>query len=125
MHITLKDKKTSDAIFVSIATDGSKNTVLLVTGEIKSEEDSTFDIIDIKKLSGKPTSLRLDGTVFMVESGLKVLLKYRDKPFVLPLEGRSKVDLEWISGLVGHEIDLVFKGVGSFFIVLDISKVGV
>ena len=61
----------------------------------------------------------------MVESGLKVFIKYRNQPYILPLEGRSKIDLGWVGGLVGHEIDLVFKGKGSFFIVLDVSKMGV
>jgi hypothetical protein len=125
MHKTLLHKKTKDSISITLVSDGGKNTVLLVTGTILSEDDSVFDIIDLKHLSGSPTSLRLDGTVFLVESGLKVLLQYRDQPAVLPLEGRSKIDLGWIGGLIGHEIDLVFKGVGSFFIVLDISKMGV
>jgi hypothetical protein len=53
------------------------------------------------------------------------MVNYRNQPYVLPLEGRSKIDLGWVGGLTGHEIDLVFKGVGSFFIVLDISKMGV
>ena len=125
MPTTLVHKKTKDKITVSIVSDGGKNTVYLVTGKIDHEEDSTFDIIDATKLSGKPTSVRLDSIVFMVESGLKVLLNYRDQPYTLPLEGRSKVDLSWVGGLIGHEIDLVFKGVGSFFIVLDVSKMGV
>lgn len=125
MHTNLTDKATKDSITVSIVSDGIKNTVLLISGDIKHEQDSVFDVVDLKKLSGNPAGLRLDGTVFMVESGLKVILRYRDQPFILPLEGRSKVDLGWVSGLVGHQIDLVFKGVGSFFIVLDISKMGV
>lgn len=125
MPTTLVHKKTKDKITVSIVSDGGKNTVYLVTGKIDHEEDSTFDIIDVTKLAGKPTSVRLDSIVFMVESGLKVLLNYRNQPYTLPLEGRSKVDLSWVGGLIGHEIDLVFKGVGSFFIVLDVSKMGV
>jgi hypothetical protein len=125
MHTKLLHKSTEDSITTSIVSDGGKNCVLLVTGTIKSEDDSVFDIIDTQKLSNNPTNIRLDSIVFMVETGLKVMLNYRDQPFVLPLEGRSKVDLGWVGGIVGREIDFVCKGVGSFFIVLDISKMGV
>jgi len=125
MHTKLVHKGTKDSINVSIVSDGGKNTVLLVSGTIVSENDSVFDVVDISKLSGKPTNTRLDSVVFMVESGLKVMINYRSQPYILPLEGRSKVDLSWVGGLIGHELDMVFKGVGSFFIVLDISKMGV
>jgi hypothetical protein len=125
MHNTLVHEETKDSITVSIVSDGGKNTVLLVSGDIKHEDDSVFNAIDVSRLAGKPTNVRLDSTVFMVESGLKVFIKYRNQPYVLPLEGRSKIDLGWVGGLVGHEIALVFKGVGSFFIVLDVSKMGV
>ena len=125
MHNKLVHKETGDSISVTIASDGGKNTVLLVTGTILHEGDSSFDIIDTSVLTGKPTGLRLDSMVFLVESGLKVMLKYRDQPHIVPLEGRGRVDLDWIGGLIGHDLDLVCKGVGSFFIVLDISKMGV
>ena len=61
----------------------------------------------------------------MIETGLRVLVDYRNQPYVLPLEGRSKIDLGWVGGITGHEVDLVFKGTGSFFSVLDVSKMGV
>jgi hypothetical protein len=125
MHTKLVHEETQDVINVSIANDGGKNTVFLVTGVIKSEDDSVFDIIDTSRLSGNPTNIRLDSTVFMIESGLKVFITYRNQPYVLPLEGRSKIDLGWVGGITGHEVDLVFKGTGSFFIVLDVSKMGV
>ena len=125
MHTKLVHKSTKDSINVSIVSDGGKNTVLLVSGKIESENDSVFDVIDISKLSGKPTNTRLDSVVFMVESGLKIMVNYRNQPYTLPLEGRSKIDLGWVGGLIGHEIDMVFRGTGSFFIVLDISKMGV
>jgi len=125
MHAKLVHEATEDSINVSIVSDGGKNTVFLVTGTINSPEDSVFDIIDVARLAGKPSSVRLDSLVFMVESGLKVQVNYRNQPYVLPLEGRSKIDLSWVGGLIGHEIDMVFKGTGSFFIVLDISKMGV
>lgn len=125
MHKKLVDKKTKDSISVSIVSDGGKNTVLLVTGTIKHEDDSIFDIIDTARLSGNPPNLRLDGTAFMVESGLKVIMSYRDQPFILPIEGRGKTELGWVGGIIGKEIDMTFKGTGSFFIVLDISKMGV
>jgi len=125
LHSKLVHEATQDSINVSIVSDGGKNTVFLVTGTIKHEDDSVFDIININKLAGNPSNIRLDATVFMVETGLRVLLTYRNQPFVLPLEGRSKIDLGWVSGLIGHEIDMIFKGTGSFFIVLDVSKMGV
>jgi hypothetical protein len=125
MHRKLVHEETQDVINVSIANDGGKNTVFLVTGVIKNESDSVFDIIDTSRLSGNPTNIRLDSTVFMIESGLKVFITYRNQPYVLPLEGRSKIDLGWVGGITGHEVDLVFKGTGSFFIVLDVSKMGV
>ena len=125
MHTKLVHEATEDSITVSIVSDGGKNTVFLVTGIISSPEDSVFDIIDVARLGGKPSNVRLDSLVFMVESGLKVQINYRNQPYVLPLEGRSKIDLGWVGGLIGHEIDMVFKGTGSFFIVLDIRKMGV
>jgi hypothetical protein len=125
VHTELLHSATGDKINVSIVSDGGKNTVFLVTGVITSEDDSVFDIIDVKNLAGSPTNIRLDSTVFMVETGLKVIVTYRNQPYVLPLEGRSKVDLGWVGGITGHEIDMVFKGTGSFFIVLDVSKLGV
>jgi len=125
MHAKLVHQETKDSINVSIVSDGGKNTVFLVTGTIVHPDDSVFDIIDVTRLAGKPSNIRLDSIVFMVESGLKVQVNYRDQPYVLPLEGRSKVDLGWVGGLIGHEIDMIFKGTGSFFIVLDISKMGV
>lgn len=125
MHNTLVHEGTGDSVTVSIVSDGGKNTVFLVSGTIKHENDSVFNAIDVSRLSGNPSNVRLDSLVFMVETGLRVMVNYRNQPYVLPLEGRSKIDLGWVGGLTGHEIDLVFKGVGSFFIVLDISKMGV
>ena len=125
MHRELVHKDTGDKITVSIVSDGGKNTVFLLSGVIKNEKDSVFDPIEISRLAGNPTNVRLDSIVFMIETGLRVLVDYRNQPYVLPLEGRSKIDLGWVGGLIGHEIDMVFKGTGSFFIVLDISKMGV
>ena len=124
-HTKLVHKKTKDSVNISVVSDGPKNTVYLVSGTIEHEDDSVFDIIDVTQLSGKPTNIRLDGLLFSVETGLRVLLKYRDQSFVIPLEGRSKMDLGWVGGLTGHEIDMVCKGTGSFFLVIDISKMGV
>jgi len=125
MHNTLVHEETKDSVTVSIISDGSKNTVFLVTGTIKHEDDSVFDIINTSRLSGNPPNLRLDGTAFMVETGLKVIMSYRDQPFILPIEGRGKTELGWVGGIIGREIDMTFKGTGSFFIVLDVSKMGV
>lgn len=125
MHSTLVHEGTGDSVTVSIVSDGGKNTVFLVSGTIKHENDSVFNAIDVSRLSGNPSNVRLDSLVFMIETGLRVMVNYRNQPYVLPLEGRSKIDLGWVGGLTGHEINLVFKGTGSFFIVLDISKMGV
>lgn len=125
MHTKLSHKKTGDSITSTIISDGGKNTVYLVSGTIKKEEDSVFDIVDTSRLAGNPSSIRIDGLLFTIESGLKVFLKYRDQPYIIPLEGRSKMDLGWIGGIQGHEIDMICKGTGSFFIVLDVSKMGV
>jgi hypothetical protein len=93
MHHALVHKSTKDSITVTTVSDGSKNCVLLVTGTIASDKDSVFDIIDTTKLANNPTNIRMDSIVFMVETGLKIMVRYRDQPFVLPLEGRSKIDL--------------------------------
>lgn len=125
MHTKLNHKETGDSITTTIISDGGKNTVYLISGSIEKENDSVFDIVNTSKLSGNPKSIRIDSLLFTIESGLKVFLKYRDQPYIIPLEGRSKIDLGWVGGVQGHEIDMVCKGVGSFFIVLDVSKMGV
>ena len=48
MHTQLVHEATKDRINVSITSDGGKNTVYLVTGTILHEDDSVFDIINIK-----------------------------------------------------------------------------
>jgi len=125
MHLTLTHEETEDKITSTIVSDGMKNTVFLVSGTIDHEDDSVFDIIDLSRLAGSPSSIRMDGLLFTIESGLKLLLKYRNQPYVLPLEGRSKIDLGWVGGVTGHQIDLVCKGKGAFFLVVDVSKMGV
>lgn len=125
MHTEILHKETGDSIASTIVSDGGKNAVYLISGEIKHEDDSVFDIINTTKLSGNPTSIRIDGLWFAVESGLKVFLKYRDHPYIIPLEGRSRIDLDWIGGIQGHNIDMVCRGTGTFFLVVDISKMGV
>ena len=125
MHEQLTHLDTGDTITTTVVSDGGKNTVLLVSGTINHEEDSVFDIIDLKRLAGNPKSIRLDSISYLVESGLKCILKYRDHPYVFPVEGRGKFDLGVAGGIQGHEIDLVLKGTGTFFLVLDLSKMGV
>ena len=125
MHTKLLHKSTKDSVTTTIVSDGGKNTVYLVSGTIAHEDDSVFDIIDVSKLSGSPTGIRMDGLLFTIESGLKLILKYRNQPYVIPLEGRSKIDLGWVGGVTGHEVDLICKGTGSFFLVIDVSKMGV
>jgi hypothetical protein len=124
LHRVLAHEETGDSITSTIVSDGVKNTVYLVSGTIKSEDDSVFDLIDTTRLEGKPRGLRIDGLMFTVESGLKLFLKYRDQPYIIPLEGRTKLDLGWVGGIQGHEIDMICQGTGSFFLVIDISKMG-
>jgi hypothetical protein len=79
MHTQLVHKATQDRINVSITSDGGKNTVYLVTGTILHEDDSVFDIINIKKLAGNPTNIRLDSILFMVEKDLKVFESIKNR----------------------------------------------
>jgi hypothetical protein len=125
MHNTLKDETTADTITVSKQLDGNKNTVVVLSGTIKDKRDSTFKVINVEDLCGRPTGLRLDNIIFVIETGLKVHLSYEDVPYILPLEGRGKCELDPIGGLAGHKVKCTFKGIGAFFISLDISKLGV
>ena len=125
MYTVLNDEATGDSITITKQMDGSKNTVLVVSGNIENEFDSVFSIIDLTTLVGTPTSLRLDNCAFLLESGLKCKITYKDMPYFIPLEGRGKLELDPFGGLAGHEIDMTLEGTGMFFIVLDISKLGV
>mgnify|MGYP006279184719 CR=1 FL=1 len=124
-HTVLNHEDTGDSIHCSICSDGVMSATYQLTGEINAEEDSLFYFCDLQKLAGNPKTVRLDGIQFFIESGLKVIIKYRDQPHILPLEGRGKQQFEWIGGLLGHDIELVCKGTGSFFIIFDVSKIGV
>ena len=121
----IEHKETGDVISATVVQDGGKNAVYLLTGTIKSEDDSVFSIFDLAHLKPQPTNMRLDSIQFAVESGLKAIIQYENKPHAVPLEARGKIDLNWFGGLTGHEMSITFKGVGSFLIVLDISKMGV
>ena len=79
------DEVTEDRIHMHITNDGPRNTTIVYSGTIKHEDDSTFSIIDTSKLQGNPSNLRLDGLTFMVESGLKCILQYKDRPYVIPV----------------------------------------
>ena len=125
MPQTLTHLETKDSISITTPSDGGKNIVYIITGTIEHEDDSLFDIFDMSKLEGSPPTIRLDGLLYAIESGLKLFLRYRDMSYIIPLEGRNKMDLEWVGGLLGHEVDLVCKGTGSFFLVIDCSKMGV
>lgn len=125
MHKVLQDKLTEDSITVTKQMDGGRNTVLVISGNIQHKDDSTYSVVDLTDLAGSPTSMRLDNCAFVIESGLKCILTYRDMPYCIPLEGRGKVELDAFGGIAGHEIDMTLKGTGMFFIVLDISKLGV
>ena len=58
MRKTLIDEVTQDGITITKTMDGGKNTVLAISGQIKDERDSTYDIVDIHDLLGNPKSLR-------------------------------------------------------------------
>jgi hypothetical protein len=125
MNTTLIHKETKDSITICKVNDGSKTSIFVVSGEINHENDSVFNIINVSELSGKPNNVRLDSIIFSIESGLKAIVSYRNQPYTIPFEGRGKIDLETVGGLVGHEINLILKGTGSFFMVFDVSKMGV
>ena len=120
----LNHEETKDSISRTLISDGPKSTVFQVSGTIANEKDSTFDLLDLDMLEGNPKGMKLDTLVFSVESKLKLFLKYRDKPFIIPLEGRSRMEFGNFGGIVGKEIDLVCKGVGSFFLLMDVTKLG-
>lgn len=120
-----KHKKSGDSVVTTLSNDGGTTVIMLVSGTIKGEEDSIFDIIDVTSFSNKPKNLRMDSLVFSVETGLKLFLRYRNNPHIIPLEGRGKIELDKVGGVVGHEIDLVCRGVGSFFLAIDAVKMGV
>jgi hypothetical protein len=125
MHTTLVHEETKDSITISKVNDGSKTAIFIVSGVVEHEDDSVFNIVDVSELSGNPTNIRLDSLTFSIESGLKAIVCYRNQPYTIPFEGRGKMDLETVGGLFGHEINLVLKGTGAFFMVLDVSKMGV
>lgn len=125
MHTPLVDEATKDTITVTKVQDGSKNTVIAISGNIKDKRDSTFFPIDTSKMTGVPKNLRLDNLHFLIETGLRVIISYDDQPFFLPIEGRGKFEIDKLGGLTGHQINLTFKGVGCFMIMLDISKMGI
>jgi len=125
MHTTLVHEETKDSITISKVNDGSKTSIFIVSGVVEHKDDSVFNIVDVSELSGNPTNIRLDSLTFSIESGLKAIVCYRNQPYTIPFEGRGKMDLETVGGLFGHEINLVLKGTGAFFMVLDVSKMGV
>lgn len=125
MKTNLVDKKTKDNITIFKSLDGARNTTLFISGNIKNEIDSTFSVIDITELAGNPSSLRLDNICYMIEEGLKTIVTYKEEPYFIPLAGRGKFEVDKFGGICGHQILFTFKGVGTFFIGLDISKLGV
>ena len=125
MHKVLEHEE-GHSITVSTVSDGGKNTVLLVSGVVDTQgEPVSFDIIDLTRMHGAPKGIRLDSLSYLVEVGLKARLSYREFPYVLPFEGRGKFDLNVAGGIQGSEIDLSLVGKGAFFLVLDLSKMGV
>ncbi len=125
MRNTLNDKGTKDSVTITKHLDGARNTVIYVTGDIKSEIDSTFSLIDLQSLVGSPKSLRLDNMCFLIEDGLRIIVSYKDEPYLLPISGKGKIELDLFGGIVGHDMNITLKGVGSFFLGIDISKLGV
>ena len=125
MKKKITDDTTKDDITIIKTVDGNKNTVLVITGTILEEEDLTYQIVDLSELAGTPKSLRLDTVAFIIEGDLKCIVSYINEPYKIPFAGRGKLELDPFGGIQGHDLQITFKGQGAFFIIIDISKLGV
>lgn len=108
---------------IDMTRDGHKNVVYIVSGEVK--KDTMSHVTSVESLSPKPQSLRLDNIIYAVEDGLKAFLRLQGTGHVIPLEGRGRLLFEDMGGLIGNDIDLETRGIGTLFLMLDISKMGV
>lgn len=125
MRKSLTEDLAKDSITITKTGDGPKNTFLVVSGTVLDERDLTYFLIGLHELAGEPKSLRLDSAAYIIESGLKCIISYKNEPYIIPLEGKGKLELDSFGGLAGHDLQLTVKGQGAFFIMLDISKLGI
>jgi len=125
MRTTLTDALDKNTITITKTGDGAKNTIFVVSGTVLDERDLTYFLVGVEGLQGNPKSLRLDSAAFLIESGLKCIVSYKNEPYFLPFEGKGKLELDHFGGLPGHDLQLTVRGTGTFFIMLDISKLGV
>lgn len=51
-NAVITHRGTGDSITSALVNDGPKNTVFLVSGTIKSDKDSQFDLVDTGRLQG-------------------------------------------------------------------------
>jgi len=110
---------------VELSRDGHKNVVYIISGrKIKNNVD--IQVTDKAAMRPKePTGLRLDSVEFAVEAGTKIILSWHGDEYLLPLEGRGKLDFGWFDGIQGDDIHMTVTGDGVVFVVLDLSKIGV
>jgi len=110
---------------IELSRDGHKNVVYIVSGR-KIPNGKPIQITDKSAMLPKePEGLRLDSIEFAIESGTKIILGWHDDEYLLPLEGRGKLDFQWFDGIQGDDIHMTVTGEGVVFIVLDLSKIGV
>lgn len=94
-------------------------------------------ILNPKTLNNQPVhSMRLLTAEFSIQQGLSLLLFWEgedEHTFLLPLEGRGRLDFEWCGGLIDPRVkgwtgniyldaEHFTKGVKHFALVLEFSK---
>src|SRR5674476_1587607 len=112
MRKTLTDDLDKNDITITKTGDGPKNTFLVVSGTVLDERDFTYFLIGLDELQGVPKSLRLDSAAYIIESGLKCIISYKNEPYLIPFEGKGKLELDPFGGLPGHDLQLTVKGKG-------------
>jgi hypothetical protein len=96
--------------------DGTKNSVVVIQGYL----DSTTTVLSLKDLSGKPTSVRLEGILFALSGKIEL----RTDEVQIPLDSRGKLNFEEFhaipvtSDISILPVDLPVK----YFIMLDLEK---
>jgi hypothetical protein len=109
--------------------DGPKNVRAIVTGIVTPGDDSSFTILNLKKLVGDPKGIRLDTVIWLIEEKAGLRLLWGDK-LILPMESRNtlRLDNPLHSPQTGWSGDLILKAVKTedkpkaFFIHLEFDK---
>ncbi len=115
---------------VTIPRDGAAEVQVIVTST--EEVSPARTILDLGKLFGAPTAVRLTDVIYAVEGGAKVWLWWDDNAgdtLILPLEGRGRLDLSPFNGIpnprregfTGH-VQVSSAGPGSFVLCLEFAK---